>query len=665
MAAASIRNPAMNDILWTPHPARVAASQMARFRRLAEAETGFSLPDWPALWRWSIADRAAFWRLLWRFCGVIASRPADEVLQEGADMTQARWFTGARLNYAENLLRRRDACEAIVCWREDGRRTAMTFAELYHTTARLAAWLRARGVAPGDRVAGFMPNLPETVAAMLATASLGALWSSCSPDFGADGVLDRFGQIAPKVLFAADGYRYGGKPFDSRQRIAAIAAGLPGLKALVVVAYGGASPDLTDLADLPGLPTATPWQQALATPAEAIAFAQLPFAHPLFVMYSSGTTGAPKCIVHGHGGTLLQHLKEHRLHCDLRPGERLLYLSTCGWMMWNWQLSALASGATLLLWEGNPFHPSPLALWDFCQQERISVFGASAKYLQALEKAGARPAESHDLSRLRLLMSTGSPLAPEGFDYVYRCIKQDVQLASISGGTDIISCFALGNPLLPVRRGELQAPGLAMAVEIFGEDGRPLPPGHTGELVATRAFPSMPTGFWNDPQGRAYRNAYFTAFPGVWRHGDWASVTPSGGMAVHGRSDAVLNPGGVRIGTAELYRQVERFDRVLEALAIAQEWQGDVRVVLFVVMREGHALDEPLAAAIRQAIRANASPRHVPARIVAVADLPRTRSGKISELAVRDVVHGRQVKNTAALANPEALALFRNLPQLA
>ncbi len=649
----------MNDILWTPHPARVAASQMARFRRLAEAESGLSLPDWQALWRWSIDDRAAFWRLLWRFCDVVASRQADAVLQEGASMVEARWFAGARLNYAENLLRRRDGCEAIVCWREDGRRSAMSFGELYDATARLAAWLRARGVGPGDRVAGFMPNVPETVVAMLASASLGALWSSCSPDFGADGVLDRFGQIAPKVLFAADGYRYGGRAFDSRERIAAIAAGLPGLEAVVVVGYGGGSPDLA------GLPGACAWQEAVTGPAEGIRFAQLPFDHPLFVMYSSGTTGAPKCIVHGHGGTLLQHLKEHRLHCDLRPGERLLYVSTCGWMMWNWQVSALASGATLLLWEGNPFHPSPLALWDFCQQERISAFGASAKYLQALEKAGARPGESHDLSRLRLVMSTGSPLAPEGFDYVYRCVKRDVQLASISGGTDIVSCFALGNPLLPVRRGELQSRGLAMAVEVFGEDGRPLPAGQSGELVCTRAFPSMPTGFWNDGDGRTYRGAYFATFPGVWRHGDWASITPSGGMAIHGRSDAVLNPGGVRIGTAEIYRQVERFDEVLEALAIAQDWQGDVRVVLFVVMRQGQGLTEALAAAIRQAIRAGASPRHVPAKMVAVADLPRTRSGKISELAVRDAVHGRQVKNTAALANPEALALFRALPELA
>ncbi len=649
----------MNDILWTPPPVRAAAGQMARFRRLAEVESGLDLPDWEALWRWSIDDRAAFWQLLWRFCGVVASREAGTVLQEGATMMEARWFAGARLNYAENLLRRRDGCEAIVCRREDGRRSAMTFAELYDTTARLAAWLRARGVGPGDRVAGFMPNLPETVAAMLATASLGAVWSSCSPDFGVDGVLDRFGQIAPKVLFAADGYRYGGKAFDSRPRIAAIAAGLPGLEAVAVVAYGGGRPDLA------GLPGAVAWQEAVAAPAEDIRFAQLAFDHPLFAMYSSGTTGAPKCIVHGHGGTLLQHLKEHRLHCDIRPGCRLLYVSTCGWMMWNWQVSALASGATLLLWEGNPFHPSPLALWDFCQEERITAFGTSAKYLQALEKAGARPGESHDLSRLRLLMSTGSPLAPEGFDYVYRCIAKDVQLASISGGTDIVSCFALGNPLLPVRRGELQSRGLGMAVEVFGEDGQALAAGRTGELVCTRAFPSMPTGFWNDAGGDRYRAAYFATFPGIWRHGDWASITPAGGMIVQGRSDAVLNPGGVRIGTAEIYRQVERFDQVLEAIAIAQDWQGDVRVVLFVVMREGRPLTEPLAAAIRRAVREGASPRHVPAKIVAVADIPRTRSGKISELAVRDAVHGREVKNTAALANPEALALFRGLPQLA
>ena len=649
----------MNDILWTPDPCRVAASAMTRFRRLAAERSGRDLGDYDALWRWSVEDREGFWSLLWEFCGAVASRPPDAVLENGDAMPGARWFPGARLNYAENLLRRRDGCEAIVCRSENGARRAMTFAELYDTVAALRAWLEARGVGRGDRVAGFMPNLPETAAAMLATASLGAAWSSCSPDFGARGVLDRFGQIAPKALICADGYVYGGETFDSRPRVADMLARLPSVEAVAVVPHVEEAPDLSSL------PNAASWAEATArAPAGDIAFAQVPFDHPLFIMYSSGTTGAPKCIVHGHGGTLLQHLKEHRLHCDLQAGDRMFYFSTCGWMMWNWQISGLASGATLLLYEGNPAHPSPDVLWDFCERERMSVFGTSAKYLQATAKAGARPRETHDLSRLRLILSTGSPLAPESFDYVYRDVKADVQLSSISGGTDIVSCFALGNPALPVRRGELQSRGLGMAVEVFGDDGRPLPAGETGELVCVRPFPSMPVGFWNDPDGAKYRAAYFDAFDNVWRHGDWSVLAESGGMAIHGRSDAALNPGGVRIGTAEIYRRVERFDDVLESLCIGQDWEDDTRVVLFVVPREGRELTDELAAAIRRDLRANASPRHVPARIVAVADIPRTRSGKISELAVRDVVHGRPVKNTEALANPEALKLFEGLEAL-
>ncbi len=649
----------MNDVLWTPDPCRAAAAAMTRFRHLAARKSGRDLGDYDALWRWSIEDREGFWSLLWEFCGVIASTPWDAILENGDAMPGARWFTGARLNHAENLLRRRDGCEAIVCWRENGARSAMTFAELHDTVAALRVWLEAKGVGRGDRVAGFLPNLPETVAAMLATASLGAVWSSCSPDFGARGVLDRFGQIEPKALICADGYFYGGKTFDSRPRVADMLADLPSVEAVAVVPYVEEAPDLSSL------PNAVSWSEATAdAPADGVAFAQVPFDHPLFIMYSSGTTGAPKCIVHGHGGTLLQHLKEHRLHCDLQPGDRMLYVSTCGWMMWNWQVSALALGATLLLYEGNPAHPAPAILWDFCERERMSVFGTSAKYLSAIEKAGVKPGETHDLSRLRLVMSTGSPLAHESFDYVYRDVKADVQLSSISGGTDIVSCFALGNPTLPVRKGELQSRGLGMAVEVFGDDGRPLPAGGKGELVCTRPFPSMPVGFWNDPDGARYRAAYFDAFDNVWRHGDWSAVTGDGGMVIHGRSDAVLNPGGVRIGTAEIYRQVERFDEVLESLCIGQDWEGDVRVVLFVVLRPGHGLTDELTAAIRRKIRMSASPRHVPAKVVAVADIPRTRSNKISELAVRDIVHGRPVKNTEALANPEALKLFEGLEAL-
>jgi acetoacetyl-CoA synthetase len=649
----------MNPILWTPDPARVAASTMATFRDVASERAGIAMPDYDALWRWSIEERAAFWSLLWEFCDIRASKGWDDVLVNGDAMPGAKWFPGARLNYAENLLRRRDGGEAIVCWRENGSRSAMTFRELYDRVGAFAAWLKRQGVVEGDRVAGFMPNLPETIAAMLATASIGAVWSSCSPDFGTRGVLDRFGQITPKVLLCTDGYFYGGKTFDSRARVVEILAELPGVKKCVVVPY------IEDEPDLSGVPNAVSWNEASGeVPAGDIAFAQVAFDHPLFIMYSSGTTGAPKCIVHGHGGTLLQHLKEHRLHSDVKPGDRLLYFSTCGWMMWNWQVSGLASEATLLLYEGNPAHPGPQILWDFAEKEKMSIFGTSAKYISAIEKAGLKPRETHDLSRLRLLMSTGSPLAHESFDYVYRDVKEDIQLSSISGGTDIISCFALGNPMLPVRKGELQSRGLGLAVDVFGDDGKALPAGEKGELVCTKPFPCMPIGFWNDPDGAKYHAAYFDTFPNVWRHGDWSMVTESGGMVIYGRSDAVLNPGGVRIGTAEIYRQVEQFDEILESLCIGQDWDDDVRVVLFVVMRPGHELTDELRGAIRQKIRTNASPRHMPAKIVRVADIPRTRSNKISELAVRDIVHGRAVKNTEALANPDALKLFEGLEEL-
>ena len=502
-------------------------------------------------------------------------------------------------------------------------------------------------------------DLPEAIVAMLATASLGAAWSSCSPDFGVRGVLDRFGQIEPKLLVTADGYFYGGKTFDSLARVNEIVAGMASVENILVVPYVNEAPDLA------GLANATVWGEAVAeVPAGDIPFAQVPFDHPLFIMYSSGTTGAPKCMVHGHGGTLLQHLKEHRLHTDVKPGERIFYFSTCGWMMWNWLVSGLASEATILLYEGNPAYPGPEVLWDFADKERIDVFGTSAKYISAIEKAGLKPRESHDLFAMRALLSTGSPLAHESFDYVYRDIKRDVELASISGGTDIISCFTLGNPTGPVYKGELQCRGLGLKVEVFDDDGHALPAGQKGELVCSAAFPSMPIGFWNDPDGAKYHAAYFDVYDNVWRHGDWAQITEHGGLIVLGRSDAVLNPGGVRIGTAEIYRQVEQFDEVLDALCIGQDWDDDVRVVLFVVMRPGHELTDALKAAIAKKIRDNASPRHMPARIVAVADIPRTRSNKISELAVRDVVHGRPVKNTEALANPEALKLFEGIEDL-
>ncbi|MGA8205783.1 MAG: acetoacetate--CoA ligase, partial [Woeseiaceae bacterium] len=521
----------------------------------------------------------------------------------------------------------------------------------------MAAGLAAAGVVPGDRVAGFLPNCPEAIVAMLATASLGAIWSSCSPDFGVDGVVDRFGQIAPRVLVATDGYYYNGKRIDSRPVVAGILAAMPQIERTVIVPFLGEAGAGSKLRG------AVVWDDFLV-PGARLAFTPVAFDHPLYVMYSSGTTGVPKCIVHGHGGSLLQHLKEHVLHTDVGGGDRLFYFTTCGWMMWNWLASGLAAGATLVLYDGSPFAHDGRVLWELAERERVTVFGTSAKYISALEKAGIRPQDAFDLAALRSVLSTGSPLAPASFDYVYDAIGERVQLASISGGTDILSCFALGNPLLPVRRGELQCRGLGMAVEIFDDAGRPLV-GEQGELVCTRPFPSAPVGFWNDPDRSRYRSAYFERFPGVWAHGDFAELTPDGGLIIYGRSDAVLNPGGVRIGTAEIYRQVEKLDEIVESIAIGQRWADDVRVVLFVVLRSGLELDDALKARIRSVIRSNTTPRHVPAKIVAVADIPRTKSGKIVELAVRSVVHGERVAHTEALANPEALEHFRDVAALA
>jgi acetoacetyl-CoA synthetase len=643
--------------LWQPAAARIEASNLTAYLRFLEAESGLRCADYDALQRWSVAEPAAFWESIWRFTGIIHSQPWGQVLEHPERFPGARWFPGARLNFAENLLRRRDDGVALIGHLENGARRTLSHAELHDAVARVAAGLRARGVAPGDRVAAFLPNVPETLIAMLATASIGALWSSCSPDFGTNGVLDRFGQIAPRVLFACDGYHYAGKVIDTRARVAEIAAGLPGLETLVLVPVLGHEPG-------PDLRGALPWAALAGSgPVPELDFAQLPFDHPLYILYSSGTTGAPKCIVHSAGGTLIQHLKEHRLHVDLKPDDRLFYFTTCGWMMWNWLASGLASGATLVLYDGSPFHPGPAALIDLIDGEDIAVFGTSAKYLSALEKAGVRPRASHRLTRLHTLLSTGSPLAHESFRYVYRDFKDDLCLASISGGTDIVSCFVLGNPCLPVWAGEIQCRGLGMAVEIWNDAGQSVV-GEKGELVCTAPFPSCPLGFWNDPEGTRFRDAYFATWPGVWAQGDYGEITAHGGLVIHGRSDAVLNPGGVRIGTAEIYRQVEQIPEVLESVCVGQSWDDDVRVVLFVVLRPGIALDEALAQRIRASIRANASPRHVPAKILQVTDIPRTRSGKIAELAVRELIHGRPVKNTEALANPEALELYRELPEL-
>jgi len=627
--------------LWQPSPERARATQLHAFRAELARRVGALLPDYRSLHRCSVDQSEAFWQAVWDFCGVVGE-PGGRVLVDGDRMPGARWFPDARLNFAENLLRRRGAAPALVARDETGARRSVSWDELHGEVSKGAQALRAAGVRAGDRVAGYLPNGLEAILAMLAAASLGAAWSSCSPDFGVQGVIDRFGQIEPRVLFAATGYAYNGKRHDLRERVAEIARKLPSVERAV-----------------------TSWAELTAPfAAREIDYPRFAFDHPLYVLYSSGTTGPPKCIVHGAGGTLLQHLKEHRLHVDLRPDDVFFYFTTTGWMMWNWLASGLASGATLVLYDGSPFHPGPAALFDLARDEGISIFGTSARFLDAARKAGLRPRDTHALARLRAVLSTGSPLAPEGFDFVYDAVADDVQLASISGGTDIVSCFVGGDPSGPVWRGECQVPGLGMAVDVFDDDGRPAAPGTAGELVCKRPFPSMPVGFWNDPDGSRYRSAYFERFPRVWHHGDYAAWTRHGGMIIHGRSDATLNPGGVRIGTAEIYRQVEQLDEVQESLVIGQPWQGDVRIVLFVRLRAGLVLDGELRERIRRRIRDNTTPRHVPAVIAEVADIPRTRSGKIVELAVRDVVAGRPVKNREALANPEALELFRELPEL-
>lgn len=643
--------------LWTPNPATVGDTRMAQFMQA----TGHG--RYGELWQWSVDAPDAFWTEVWRFCGVLGER-GETVLEDGDRMPGARWFPQARLNYAENLLRRGpDAGEALVFRGENKVERRWTHAELHAEVARFQQFLIAAGVGVGDRVAGYLPNLPETLAAMLATTALGAIWSSASPDFGVQGVLDRFGQIEPKVLVCVDGYWYNGKPVDCLAKNAEVAARMPSLRHTVVVPYLNAAPVLDGIANAVG------WQQMLTVdgPKTPI-FKRVAFDHPLFIMFSSGTTGVPKCIVHCHGGVLLQHLKEHVLHSDVRPGDRLFYFTTCGWMMWNWLVSGLAAGATLLLYDGSPFAAGGAVLFDYAAAEKMTHFGTSAKFIDAAAKLGLTPGKTHDLAALRAMFSTGSPLSPEGFDWVYREIKQDLLLASISGGTDIVSCFVLGNPVLPVYRGEIQCRGLGMAVEVFDEDGSPLR-GAKGELVCTRPFPAMPVGFWNDADGSKYRAAYFERFPNIWCHGDFSELTAHDGMIIYGRSDATLNPGGVRIGTAEIYRQVEQLPEVLEALVIGQDWppgrNDDVRVVLFVKLAEGAVLDAALVDRIKRQIRDNTTPRHVPARIVQVQDIPRTKSGKIVELAVRNVVHDRPVKNVEALANPEALDCFRARAELA
>ncbi len=639
--------------LWTPDPARAEASALWRFMQ------PLGLRSFEEVLRFSVERPEDFWSGVWDFCAVKAETRGERVLADGHRMPGARFFPDARLNYAENLLRRNDETDALVFRGEDKVQRRMSWARLNQDVARLHRALAAAGIKAGDRVAAIVPNMPEAIVCFLAASSLGAIWSSCSPDFGERGILDRFGQIAPRVLITCDGYYYGGKTIRMADKAANVLKQLPSAERILVIDYIGEAEETAGA--LSGGETLAAFMQGHS--AAPIAFAQLPFDHPLYILYSSGTTGVPKCIVHSAGGILLKHLSEHVLNTGTGPGDRLFYFSTCGWMMWNWLVSGLAAGATLLLYDGSPFHPSGQALFDYADAEAMTIFGTSAKYIDAVKKSGLVPRETHVLRTLRAMLSTGSPLSAESFDFVHADIKADMQLASISGGTDICGCFVGGNPLSPVWRGEIQGAMLGMAVDVYDEAGQPLR-GGKGELVCVKPFPSMPVMFWNDPDGAKYHNAYFARFPGIWCHGDFAEITAHGGMIIHGRSDATLNPGGVRIGTAEIYAQVEQVPEVIEALAIGQDWDNDVRVVLFVRLRPGVALDEALVARIRAQIRAGASPRHVPAKIVAVADIPRTKSGKITELAVRDVVHGRVVKNKEALANPEALDLYEDLPEL-
>lgn len=647
----------MSQPLWTPSSQRIEDSNLKRFLLEVNAEQGTAFTDYHGLYQWSVEHLTDFWATLWSFVGIIHSQGYAEVVDNAATMPGAKWFSPARLNFSENLLRHRDQQLAVIFRGEDGRRRTLTYSQLYHATAAAAAGLKKAGVKPGDRVVGYLPNVPETVVAMLAATSLGAVWSSCSPDFGIKGVLDRFGQTRPKVLFAADGYTFKGKAIDCLEKVAAIAKEIPDLESVVIVPYVQSRPNLSEV------PTAVLWDDFVDQQAVSLDFAQLPFDHPLYIMYSSGTTGLPKCMVQSAGGVLLNQLKELVLHTDLKRSDTIFYFTTCGWMMWNWLVCSLAVGATVVLYEGNPFHPGPDTLWRMAEEERISVFGTSAGYIAALKKSGFLPKANCNLPALRTLLSTGSPLSMEDFHFVYREIKSDMQLASISGGSDLNGCFALGNPLGPVHAGELQCRGLGMKVFAFDENGHPVID-RQGELVCTAAFPSMPIAFWDDPDGSKYHHAYFTRFPGVWTHGDYITITERQGIIIYGRSDATLNPGGVRIGTAEIYRLVEQFDEISDSVVVGQEWEQDVRVILFVVMKEGCQLTEQLRQKIINEIRRGASPRHVPAMILEVPEIPYTLNMKKVELAVHKVIHGREVNNKDALKNPQALNYFVNREEL-
>ncbi len=637
--------------LWVP--SSPSTTQLAAFM----ASCGHAGMDYDSFWRWSVENPEKFWDSVWDFAQIIGEK-GKTILKDADKMPGAQFYPDAKINYAENLLKKRDNDPAIIFRDELAREKTLSFAQLYAEVAKWQAQFKSWGVKKGDRVAAYMPNMPETIIATLAATSLGAIWASASPDFGVQGLIDRFGQIEPKVLVTVDGYYYNGKTIDCLGKVKEVHPHLKGLEHIVVV------PFTNDKPDFPFLPNAS-LCTSFAAGAE-VTFERVEFNHPLFIMFSSGTTGIPKCIVHGHGGTLLQHVKEHQLQTNVKSGDRIFYFTTCGWMMWNWLISGLASGATLLLFDGSPFYPDGNVLWEFTSKHKAMLFGTSAKYIDALKVNGLNPGRDYDLSALKVVSSTGSPLVHESFDYVYSHIKKDLHLASISGGTDIVSCFVLGNPISPVYRGEIQGPGLGMAVDVFDDDGKPIPAGAgSGELVCTKPFPSMPVMFWHDPNGEKYKAAYFERFDNIWCHGDWIERTRHNGLIIHGRSDATLNPGGVRIGTAEIYRQVEQIPEVVESIAVGQDWEGDVRIILFVRLKAGVQLDDMLAERLKKQIRTGASPRHVPAKIIQITDIPRTKSGKITELAVRDVIHGRKIKNIEALANPEALDLYKNLPNLA
>jgi acetoacetyl-CoA synthetase len=647
------------EIMWRPSQQQIENAHLTRFKAKLEKTSGRKFDDFAALHSYSIQEPEHFWNAIWEYCGIIAQTKGERILVDGDKMPGARFFPDARLNFAENLLVKEGSDPALIFCGEDKVEKTYTWTQLRELVSRLAAAFKKLGLGVGDRVAAVMPNMPETIAAMLAVTSIGAVWSSCSPDFGEQGIVDRFGQIEPKILIACDGYHYNGKSFDIAEKLKGVTEQLTSLEKVVIVAYGG---DLENA--VTGIKKAVSLEELVEDEEpQTIAFEQLPFDHPLYILFSSGTTGVPKCIIHSVGGMLLQHKKEHQLHVNVNSGDRLFYFTTCTWMMWNWLVTGLASGATLMLYDGSPFYPGPNVLFDFADKYKMTVFGTSAKYIDAVNKSGLRPRNSHILSSVRTILSTGSTLTPESFEFVYTSIKSDVCLSSVSGGTDIAACFVCGNPTAPVYRGEIQAPALGMAVEIWDDNGQPLA-SDKGELVCTKPFPSMPIGFWGDEGNKKYHNSYFAKYDNIWWQGDYAQWTPNGGIIIHGRSDATLNPGGVRIGTAEIYAQVEKMPEFVDCLAIGQDWDNDTRVILFVVMQEGEVLDEALAKRLKTQIRTGASPRHVPAKIIAVEDIPRTKSGKITELAVRDIVHGRQVKNKEALANPQALELFKDLEAL-